>query len=304
MPLRVRASPRTRSGTTSRPARSTSSRLGRARRDATRTGTVVFESGTARRRRTSSSPGTFLFKAEPVDQHGNLIDRHNLWEMVGVRYRRSLFPGFSDTAEFTFVCPHRVPADRAPGAERHAPLDQAALCRRPGPATLHVAARLLLPQGRPVPAQLPVRRESGSPRRSTAWSPRHVDDRSSRRSLGAGSADVAVTSPRGGSASSAPRRRVGVAVALLAAAVLWRVASAKPLPTAGEKPPRASPSDLDRDAAGGLPAQSRSPTSPSAAGITLPPLPRHALDPAARGHGLGRGLGRLRQRRRTTTCSS
>ena len=50
-------------------------------------------------------PGTFMFKAEPVDQNGNLIDRHNLWEMVGVRYRRSLFPGFSDTAEFSFFCP-------------------------------------------------------------------------------------------------------------------------------------------------------------------------------------------------------
>jgi hypothetical protein len=25
--------------------------------------------------------------------------------MVGVRYRRSLFPGFSDTAEFNFLCP-------------------------------------------------------------------------------------------------------------------------------------------------------------------------------------------------------
>jgi len=48
-------------------------------------------------------PGTFMFKAEPVDQNGNLIDRHNLWEMVGVRYRRSLFPGFSDTAEYSFA---------------------------------------------------------------------------------------------------------------------------------------------------------------------------------------------------------
>ena len=54
-------------------------------------------------------PGTFMFKAEPVDQNGNLIDRHNLWEMVGVRYRRSLFPGFSDTTEFSFLCPATAP---------------------------------------------------------------------------------------------------------------------------------------------------------------------------------------------------
>lgn len=49
-------------------------------------------------------PGSFLFKAEPVDQFGNLIDRHNLWEMVGVRYRRALFPGYSDTVQFLVPC--------------------------------------------------------------------------------------------------------------------------------------------------------------------------------------------------------
>ena len=67
-------------------------------------GRVVFESGTLDERG-FVEPGSFLFKAEPVDQFGNLIDRHNLWEMVGVRNRRSLFPGFSDTAAFAFVCP-------------------------------------------------------------------------------------------------------------------------------------------------------------------------------------------------------
>lgn len=68
------------------------------------TGRTVFESG----QRDSSNfiaPGSFMLKAEPVDENGNLIDRHNLWEMVGVRYRRSLFPGFSDQEKFTFPCP-------------------------------------------------------------------------------------------------------------------------------------------------------------------------------------------------------
>jgi hypothetical protein len=51
-----------------------------------------------------------MFKAEPVDEHGNLIDRHNLWEMVGVRFRRSLFPGFSDQEAFTFTAPSRAQA--------------------------------------------------------------------------------------------------------------------------------------------------------------------------------------------------
>ena len=52
-----------------------------------------------------------MLKAEPVDQEGNLIDRHNLWEMVGVRHRRALFPGFSDTVDFSFFCPETARPD-------------------------------------------------------------------------------------------------------------------------------------------------------------------------------------------------
>ena len=74
----------------------------------------------------SIEPGAFMFKAEPVDQYGKLIDRHNLWDMVGVRYRRSLFPGFSDRAEFTFGCPAAMQpqADRSANRQQlrfHAP---------------------------------------------------------------------------------------------------------------------------------------------------------------------------------------
>lgn len=80
-------------------------------------GHVIFASG-QRDARHFLEPGTFLFKAEPVDQYGNLIDRHNLWEMVGVRYRRSLFPGYSDTVEYKVMCPSgdpREPASKADG---------------------------------------------------------------------------------------------------------------------------------------------------------------------------------------------
>jgi len=72
-------------------------------------GRMVFTSG-QRDARNFLPPGTFLFKAEPVDQYGNLIDRHNLWEMVGVRYRRSLFPGYSDTVEYSVMCPSGGPS--------------------------------------------------------------------------------------------------------------------------------------------------------------------------------------------------
>jgi hypothetical protein len=85
-------------------------------------------------------PGTFMFKAEAVDQYGNLIDKHNLWEMVGVRHRRALFPGFSDTAEFDFFCPELAPVPR-----KSVPQQVAYQLGAPkgGARTLHVRARLL-----------------------------------------------------------------------------------------------------------------------------------------------------------------
>lgn len=73
-------------------------------------GNHVFSSG-LRDEKHFIEPGSFIFKAEAIDQYGNLIDRHNLWEMVGVRYRRVLFPGFSDQAEFTFSCPGAAAGD-------------------------------------------------------------------------------------------------------------------------------------------------------------------------------------------------
>jgi hypothetical protein len=77
-------------------------------------GNRVFSSGT-RDERHFIEPGSFLFKAEPVDQYGNLIDRHNLWEMVGVRYRRALFPGYSDVVEYLVDCPGSlVPEEGGP----------------------------------------------------------------------------------------------------------------------------------------------------------------------------------------------
>jgi hypothetical protein len=77
-------------------------------------GNIIFKSG-SRDDQNFIQPGTFMFKAEAVDQYGNLIDRHNLWEMVGVRYRRTLFPGFSDMAEYSFNCPASLQSqDREP----------------------------------------------------------------------------------------------------------------------------------------------------------------------------------------------
>jgi hypothetical protein len=100
-------------------------------------GKVIYETGTVDDRG-FIKPGTFMFKAEPVDQYGNLIDRHNLWEMVGVRHRRALFPGFSDMTDFSFFCPSLVEAVKAPlPHEMSVPI-----AAPPGARTLHVQARL------------------------------------------------------------------------------------------------------------------------------------------------------------------
>jgi hypothetical protein len=105
-------------------------------------GRVVFSSGT-RDEKNFLRPGSFLFKAEPVDQHGNLIDRHNLWEMVGVRYRRALFPGYSDTVTYDVACPASVgrspAAAPAPGASTEARFDVPAAARA---GAYEVVARL------------------------------------------------------------------------------------------------------------------------------------------------------------------
>lgn len=101
-------------------------------------GRIVYASG-RRDERHFIEPGTFMFKAEPVDQYGNLIDRHNLWEMVGVRYRRSLFPGFSDTAEYTFQCAGSASAPAASLRERRFRF----MAPAAAPPELTVTARLL-----------------------------------------------------------------------------------------------------------------------------------------------------------------
>ncbi len=60
--------------------------------------------------------GSWMFKAEGIDRAGNLIDRHNLWDMVGSRFRRVLFPGFTDREEYTFECVCDAPV-AIPGTE-------------------------------------------------------------------------------------------------------------------------------------------------------------------------------------------
>ena len=96
-------------------------------------GQLVFHSG-QKDEDNFVEEGSFMFKAEPVDRHGNLIDRHNLWEMVGVRFKRSLFPGSEELAAFSFDC------SGAPAEELEGTLDERVAVELPaaltGPLTI------------------------------------------------------------------------------------------------------------------------------------------------------------------------
>jgi hypothetical protein len=44
------------------------------------------------------------FRADGFDREGDLIDRHNLWDLVGKSYSRSLYPGMTDMVEVPVEC--------------------------------------------------------------------------------------------------------------------------------------------------------------------------------------------------------
>jgi hypothetical protein len=71
----------------------------------------------------------FWFKADLFDRKAQPIDRHNLWDLVGAKYKRALYPGVTDTVDLAFICPSGVvesgqtavqpTVDAAPLAEEH-----------------------------------------------------------------------------------------------------------------------------------------------------------------------------------------
>ncbi len=83
-------------------------------------------------------PGSFIFKAEPVDEYNNVIDRHNLWEMVGVRYSRALYPGHSDNAYFEIPIPDSIGASEQLSVD----ISSGDLDMRKTSTTLNISAKL------------------------------------------------------------------------------------------------------------------------------------------------------------------
>jgi len=98
-------------------------------------GEVVFRSGQPDDDHFLPS-GATVFKAEAIDQFGNRIDKHNLWEMVGARFKRTLFPGYSDVATYAFFCPDQSILARA-GEQEEGPT---AVRRGVDPVVAEVAA--------------------------------------------------------------------------------------------------------------------------------------------------------------------
>ncbi len=67
-------------------------------------GNIVFASARPDERGYLVNP-QIVFKAELINRLGELIGRHELWTLVGARFKRALFPGFTDTTDFVFECP-------------------------------------------------------------------------------------------------------------------------------------------------------------------------------------------------------
>ncbi len=102
-------------------------------------GRVIYETG-KRDADGRMTEGTVIFKAEGIDRYGKDIDRHNLWDMVGARFKRTLFPGMEDSATYSFFCPQMTGTAAAADADHRTDLAFAA----PGQARrLHVTAELL-----------------------------------------------------------------------------------------------------------------------------------------------------------------
>ena len=67
-------------------------------------GSVVYRvGGLDESERIDRSP--IELKSDGFDRKGELIDRHNLWDLVGASYKRTMHPGSTDTVTARFQCP-------------------------------------------------------------------------------------------------------------------------------------------------------------------------------------------------------
>ena len=72
-----------------------------------RTGREVFHSGKLDAQN-HIEPGSFILKAVGVDANGEEIVRHDLWHLVGAKFKRAIFPGYSDMYMYQLKVPRDV----------------------------------------------------------------------------------------------------------------------------------------------------------------------------------------------------
>ncbi len=82
-------------------------------------GKVLYHAGAVQPNDFLKDP-LFWFKADLFDREGKLVDRHNLWDVVGAKYKRALYPGMTDVETIKLLCPSMarprlLPADGRPG---------------------------------------------------------------------------------------------------------------------------------------------------------------------------------------------
>lgn len=65
-------------------------------------GNMVYSSGVLDKNH-FIPPGSVIYRAQPVDQFGSDVDKHNLWNLVGIKFSRALYPGFSDQLKYNFT---------------------------------------------------------------------------------------------------------------------------------------------------------------------------------------------------------
>lgn len=76
-------------------------------------GRVLHHSGGLDERGAVVEPSVW-FKADAFDREGNPIDRHNLWDLVGKSYSRSLYPGVTDREMIELQCPSSALRSESP----------------------------------------------------------------------------------------------------------------------------------------------------------------------------------------------
>lgn len=71
------------------------------------TGNTIFHSGWLDDEN-YIDPDAHYFRSFPIDEEGNIIYRHNLWDMVGTTYVRVIFPDYSEQASYEVELPEDV----------------------------------------------------------------------------------------------------------------------------------------------------------------------------------------------------